>query len=97
MVTEAKARVQAVDVAALSNDDLAARFYKAEVLPMVMSIVSDLKQKNDTLEATVSKLRGDTPQVGGGSAPSLEPIEPKKYGSFAEALRAELPKTGMPR
>src|ERR1700730_15803081 len=40
MVNEAKGRVQAVDVAALSNDDLAARFYKAEVLPMVMSIVS---------------------------------------------------------
>lgn len=97
MINESKARVQSVDVAALSNDDLASRFYKAEILPMVMSIVSDLKQKNDTLEAANAKLRGDTPPVGGGAAPSLEPIEPKKYTSFAEALKEEMPKIGIPR
>lgn len=96
MVTEIKGRVQATDVATLTNDELAARFYKAEILPMVMSIVSDLKQKNDTLEATVTKLRGDTPTPVAGEIPA-EVIEPKKYTGFAEALKGEMSKLGIPR
>jgi hypothetical protein len=41
------------------------------------------------LDETVTKLRGATPPIGTGNVPA-EVIEPKKYVTMADALKAGL-------
>jgi len=89
MVVDAHERVQSVDVASLSNEELATRFYKAEVFPLLLNMVSDLHQKNVTLDDQLTKLRGGTPAAGAGNVPEEIP-QPTAYKTAAEMLKAKL-------
>lgn len=92
-VTDLRAKVRATDLAALPNGELASMLYKANVLPLVLSLVSDLHAKNTTAEERIAVLQGTAPAPGSGIAPVVvDPAKPviDDKTTFADVLKQRL-------
>ncbi len=82
--------VQTMDIAKLSNEDLAGSMYKAQAVPMLMTLITDLFTQTRTQNDTITKLRGTSVPAGGGSLPSREVTAPPAPTTFGEAARTRL-------
>lgn len=91
-VTEAVERVQKLDISKLPNESIAERFYKAEVLPLALKMVSSQHTQIETLQAELASLRGATPSVGDGTpAPIVPgPTQIPPGASFASVVGPKL-------
>jgi myosin heavy subunit len=85
-------RVQATELGRLPADQLAEALYKAEALPLVLGLVTDLVKKNNEQDAMITKLRGATPPIGGGNVPTAPatPPGPTAGASFLGVARDKL-------
>ena len=75
-VTDLRAKVKATDIAALPNEELASVLYKANVLPLVMNLISDLHAKNTAAEERIAVLQGTAASPAAGAAPVV--VDPTK-------------------
>ncbi len=92
-VVDLRAKVKATDLAALPNEELASLLYKANVLPLVMNLISDLHAKNMTAEERIAVLQGTAATPGEGTAPVvIDPAKPvvDDKTTFADVLKQRL-------
>jgi hypothetical protein len=98
-VKAAISTVEKIDITRLPNEDLALRLYKAEMLPMVLRLVTSLVNDNGALTADVAKLRGGTPGAGAGDPPIVKPVisKPDEAASFYKTMQTALASSGLPK
>jgi hypothetical protein len=98
-VKSAIGRVRSTNIAQVSDEELSLRLYKAEVLPLVLKLVTSLVSDNGALNDEVAKLRGGTPPVGGGDTPPVAPVQTgvKPDASFYTTIKEGLANTGLPK
>jgi hypothetical protein len=91
-MSDAVARVQAVDLGRIPTDELARALYRSEALGMALNLVTDLVKKNSEQDAVITKLRGATPKAGGGTVPTapVSPPGPTGGASFIQVAREKL-------
>jgi hypothetical protein len=83
--------VKGTDLTKMSNDDIAATFYKAGTFPLVLNLVTQLYAETEQLNATIDKLRGGTPPIGDGTPPAPPaPAAPAEGASFADVAKTKL-------
>lgn len=73
-VTAALEQVKTLDIAKLSNEEIAARFYRSQVLPLATRLISNQFARIEALTAEVAGLRGSTPPIGTGTPPQPTPL-----------------------
>jgi hypothetical protein len=86
-----KHRVEGLDLAILSNDDLVEALYMKEAFPALNKVVADLYLERATLNERITQLQGTAVPAGGGETGVTGATGPKVYGSAVEAFRATLP------
>ena len=98
-VKSAISRVRATNIAQVSDEELSLRLYKAEMLPLVLGLVTSLVSDNGALTDEVKKLRGGTPPIGVGTPPPPTPVKTgvQPDASFIKTLAELLPSTGLPK
>ncbi len=92
-VTDLRAKVRTTDLAALPNEELASVLYKANVLPLVMNLISDLHAKNTAAEERIAVLQGTAASPAEGVAPVvIDPAKPvvDDKTTFADVLKQRL-------
>lgn len=83
--------VRELDVAKLSNEDLAERLYRAHAFPLLLNELSELMATIGTKDAEITKLRGATPPAGGGNPPPQSgPTGVAPDASFRDTVRSKL-------
>jgi hypothetical protein len=91
-IETARASIEKIDMTTIPNEELAERLYKSEILPLVLGLVADLHEKNTALSKDLQTLRGATPPIGGGAAPTPAPGGPAitEKTTFAEIAKQRL-------
>ena len=92
------AKVKNLDINKVSNEDMALRLYKAEMLPLVLRLVTSLVSDNTALNERLTKVSGGTLSPGAGTPPAPTPVatKPKEDASFFATLKEKLPGIGLP-
>jgi hypothetical protein len=88
------AQVKNVNIATISNDELATALYQAATLPLTLGLISDLVARSTEQEARIAKLTGTAVPAGGGAPPPTPPTGPTGPtggDSFIGTLKARLP------
>lgn len=91
--TELKSKldeVQSMDIASLSNEDLARNMYTAKAVPMLLNLITELFTQNRNSQSMITKLRGTSVPAGDGTPPAREMTTPPAPQSFAEAAKGRL-------
>jgi hypothetical protein len=82
--------VQNINIAALSNEDLAKAMYNAQAVPMLLSLITDLFSQTRSLNDMVTHLRGTHVPAGDGIPPVRETVQQVPPATFAEAAKTRL-------